>query len=56
MYPNNIWIENKYIVGGRKNEIIFLRFTNKPFKLELSCKTNMFYPISQLFKSKRRGL
>ena len=26
------------------------------FKLELSCKSNMFYPTSYLLKYKRRGL
>jgi hypothetical protein len=44
------------ILGGRKEKgIVFLKLKKK-FKLELSCKNNMFYPISQLFEYKRRGL
>ena len=37
-------------------KIVFYLNTQKLFKLELSCKSNMFYSISQLFKYKRRGL
>ena len=39
-----------------KTKSVFLKLHKKMFKSEFSCKSNMFYPISQLFKSKRRGL
>ena len=34
---------------------LFSQIKQKLFKLELSCKSSMFYPISQLFRYKRRG-
>ena len=37
-----------YKVGAGKDK-------TKLLKLELSCKNNMFYPKSRLFKCKRRG-
>ena len=52
---NSFGIDSKYIVRG-KTKYFFLDYKKNPFKLELSCKDNRFYPISQLFKSKRRGL
>ena len=47
--------DNIYIIFFQrrkgKNEIIFPRlrkYLKKPFKSELSCKNNMFYPISRI--------
>ena len=56
-YMNIAEIESEIDLGGRLGkQNRFSYITQKPLKLELSCKNNMFYPISQLFKSKRRGL
>ena len=51
-YLEIIFIHSRGWKGKTKS--YFLDY-EKPFKLELSCKNNVFYPISQPSKSKRRG-
>ena len=47
--PAQVGLNQKYKIG-------FSKITHKPFQLEPSCKNNIFYPISQQFKSRRRSL
>ena len=56
--PSNEQFESICSLEGlnREDKIGFSKITDKPFKLELSCKNNIFYPISKQFKSKRRKL
>ena len=40
-------IDSDFDIGAK---LSFLKITQKPLILELSCKNNMFYPMSQLLK------
>ena len=40
--------------GDLQNKIGFSQFNQKWLEIKLSCKNNIFYPISQQFKSRRR--
>ena len=67
IFPNTNFFVNKFLVAGTHRLFIcgmcgydypmFLQIPKgqKQFRLELSCKNNMFYPISQLCKSNWRG-
>ena len=42
--------------GQKEKTKVLKNKKKKTFKLELSRRNNLFYPISQLFKSQSRGL
>ena len=56
--PSNEQFESICSLEGLnwKDKIGFSKITDKPFKLELSFKNNIFYLISKQFKSKRTKL
>ena len=56
--PSNEQIDSNCSLEGLnwEDKIGFSKITDKLFRLELSCKNSIFYPISKQFKSKRRKL